>query len=151
MDVEVLASTLGTFNTFSFDDAAIDMSRIVASGPKDTLYVGIISGFFVVREAGVYAMTARFERPAGPTADCLTRLGFGNGRIVSNVNVDLVNSVSQTFDVAKFNLRPGLYPIGWAFGCWHDQEVLGPGRMTILVQHPGEDTLRPIRPTDIAR
>ncbi len=93
----------------------------------------------------------RWRTPAGRVADCLVRLGFGPHRIVSNLEVGIADDVSKAFDAARFDLQPGLYLIGWAYGCWHDQEVTGPGRMVLLIGHPGERTLQPARPDDIVR
>jgi hypothetical protein len=47
--------------------------------------------------------------------------------------------------------RATTYPISWAFGCWHDLNVIGPGRLTLLVSHPGEQTLMPAHSDDIVR
>jgi hypothetical protein len=148
LDVDVKATRL---TGFVVDVPGVEMSQIIAEGPKDQLYVGVGSGFLVVRTAGVYALSARLERPAGGAANCLIRLGFGSHRIVSNLEVAMVDDVSKAFAAARFELRPGLYPLGWAFGCWHDQEVTAPGRMILLVGHPGEGTLLPARPDDIVR
>ena len=125
------------------------MARIVAAGPKDTLYAAVGSGFLVIKEPGVYALNARFERPAGPPASCLIRLGFGPVRLVSNVELDLLNSVSKVFNVNRFDLKPGLYSFVWGFGCWHEHDMVGQGRVTVLVGHPGEGTLQPARSGEI--
>jgi hypothetical protein len=84
-------------------------------------------------------------------ANYLLRLGFGPRRVVSEVELSIANDVSKTFDPAKFDLQPGLYSIGWAFGCWRDREVVGPGRMTVLLSHPGEPHLAPARSDEIVR
>ena len=147
MDVNVKPNQLAGF---TIKGPSVDMAQILAGGPKTPLYVGIGTGFFVVREPGIYALSLRFERPPGAVADCLTRLGFGPHRIVSNLSLN-VSEASRKYATAWFDLRPGLYPIGWAFGCWHDSEVIGPGRMIILVSHPGETKLLPARPDDFVR
>lgn len=131
--------------------SSFDMAQIMAGGPKTSLYVGVGSGFLAIRTAGVYALSVRFERPVGPLADCLMRLGFGPRRIVSNHEVGVAGDTSKVFDTVRFDLQPGLYPIDWAFGCWHAHEVIGPGRMTLLVGHPGEETLMAARSGDIVR
>lgn len=148
LDVDLKPTPL---TAFSLDGPTFDMAQIIAAGPKSSLYVGVGSGILAIRAAGVYALSVRFERPAAQPADCLMRLGFGAHRIVSNLEVAVVGDVSKTFDAARFDLQPGLYTIGWAFGCWHNQEVIGPGRMTLLVGHPGEQTLLPARSGDIVR
>ncbi|MGA9868048.1 MAG: hypothetical protein WBQ75_16610 [Acetobacteraceae bacterium] len=136
---------------FSVDGPSVDMAQIAAGGPKGSLYVGVGSGFLAVRTAGVYALSVRVERPAAPIANCLVRMGFASRRIVSNLELAVVKDFSKAFDAARFDLQPGLYPIDWAFGCWHDHDVIGPGRMTVLVGHPGEPTLLPARFDDIVR
>jgi hypothetical protein len=151
MDANIDRSTLNGFNVFSLVGPDIDMARIAAAGPKNTSYIGIGSGFLVVREPGVYAMTASYERPAGPPASCLIRLGFGGGLVVANLELNLVNSSSRSFNVDRFDLQPGLYPILWAFGCWHEHEMSGLGRMHVLIAHPGEPTPLPARPGDIVQ
>jgi hypothetical protein len=148
MDVNVGQDSL---SGLSMTGLSIDMDHILAEGPKDTLYVAVGTGFFVVREPGIYALSLHFERPPGPVANCVTRLGFGPHRIGSHLSLDVVGRVSPGFETAWFDLRPGLYPAGWAFGCWHDKEVIGPGRITIMVSHPGEKTLLPARPDDFVR
>jgi hypothetical protein len=149
-----------TFNTqinptplgaFFVDGSTIDLSQIIAAGTEGTKFVGTGSGFLVIRTQGTYALSLRFERPAGPTADCLTRLGFGPRRVVSNYALAFPGNTSKTFDAARFDLQPGLYPIGWALGCWRDQETVGPGRITVLISHPGDQGLQPARPDDIVR
>ena len=147
MDVDVKPSQLARF---TIREPSVDMGQILAGGPKTSLFVGIGTGFFVVRQPGVYAFSLRFERPPSSVADCLTRLGFGPHRIVSYLSLN-VGETSRNYRVAWFDLRPGLYPIGWAFGCWHDNEVIGPGRIIILVGHPGETNLLPARPDDFVR
>lgn len=151
LNVEVEQPSLSNFNTFFLDGPSVDMARILAAGPKDQLYVGTGSGFLVVRAAGIHALTARFERPAGSPASCLVRLAFGPARVISNLELELVNSVTRTFTGGRFDLQPGLYPISWAFGCWRDQQMMAPARMTLLVGHPGEETQQPARPWDIVR
>jgi hypothetical protein len=148
LDVDVKPIPL---TAFFLDGSSIDMAQIIAGGAKAALYVGVGSGFLAVRTAGVYGLSIRVERPAGPLADCLMRLVFGPHRIVSNLEVALVNDFSKAFDPARFDLQPGLYSIGWAFGCWHDGQVSGPGRMTLLVGHPGRSTILPALPDDIVR
>lgn len=137
--------------TFLLDGSNIDLALIIESGPKNTEFVAAGSGFLVVRAPGTYGLSLRFERPSGTTADCLTRLGFGSRRVVSNYWLENKHDVLKTSDAARFDLQPGLYPIGWLFGCWHDRKPVGPGRITVLISHPGEQGLRPARPEDIVR
>jgi hypothetical protein len=109
------------------------------------------SGFLAASTAGIYALSVRLERPAGRAANCLARLAFGQHRIVSNLQIDIIKDMAKSFDASRFDLKPGLYPISWAFGCWHDQDVIGPGQLTLLVGHPGETSLLPARDGDIVR
>jgi hypothetical protein len=136
---------------FAHDGPTVDMARLLAEGPKASLFAGLGSAFLVVKTAGIYSLSASFERPAGSAANCLVRLGFGPKRVVSEVELSLVSDISQTFDPIKFDLQPGLYSIGWAFGCWHEHEEAGPGRMTVLIARPGETQLEPARSGEIVR
>jgi hypothetical protein len=145
-NVEIRPTVL---SAFFMDGSNIDLAQIIESGPKDTKIVGTGSGFLVIRTPGVYGLSLRFERPSGPIADCLTRLGFGSRKVVSNYSLGTQSNLSKTFDAARFDLQPGLYPIGWALGCWHDQKPVGPGRITVLISHPGDPVLQPARPDDI--
>ena len=138
-------------NSFLMDGGSIYFARIMEAGPEDIKIVGTGSGFLVVRTPGIYALSLRFERSSGPTADCLTRLGFAGRRIVSNFGLATPGNLSKTFDAARFDLQPGLYPIGWGFGCWRDQKPVGPGRITVLISRPGDQALQPVLPEDIVR
>jgi hypothetical protein len=138
-------------NAFSVDGSTIDLAQIIEAGPKGTKFVGAGSGFLVIRTPGTYALSLRFERPPGPIADCLTRLGFGSRKVVANLALAFPGNDSKTFDAVRFDLQPGLYPIGWVLGCWRDRETVGPGRITVLISHPGDQALQPARPDDIVR
>ena len=149
-----------TFNTqieppslgaFVVNGSTIDLAQIRAAGPQGTKFVGTGSGFLVIRTPGTYALSLRFATDPGPTADCLTRLGFGSRKVVSSFALAFPGDNSKTFDAARFDLQPGLYPIGWALGCWRDQETVGSGRITVLISHPGDQALQPARPDDIVR
>jgi hypothetical protein len=138
-------------SAFLVDGSTIDLAPIIAAGAKDTKFVGAGSGFLVIRTQGTYSLSLRFERPPGPIADCLTRLIFGPRRVVSSYDLANPGNVSRTFDAARFDLKPGLYPIGWVLGCWRGQETIGPGRITVLMSHPGDQALQPASPDDIVR
>lgn len=146
VDIEVNPQT-----GFTLDGPSIDMARIMAEVPPVPLYVAVGSGRLVVREAGAYTISARLDRPAGPRADCLVRVGFGPDRVVSDLRLGLVNQTVQNFQPARFELQRGLYPISWAFGCWQGQAMLGPGRFTLLIGHPGETMPAPARDGDVVR
>ena len=151
MSVEVQPSTVSGFNTFFLDGPDLDVERIIASGPKSPPYVGRASAYLVIREPGVYSLTARFDRQAGKPANCVMRLTFGSGRVVANVDLNLTKTISTTFDAVRFDLKPGLYAIFQTLSCWHEQEMAGPGRLTLLVGHPGEENPLPARPGDLVR
>ena len=136
---------------FVSDDLMPDMAWIASEGPKTSVYAGTGDGMLAVKTAGTYAITARFERDAGLASDCLVRLGFGPKRIISNVRLNVVDNTSITYDAAQLELQPGLYSIGWGFGCWHDQTEAVSGRMIILLRRPGEETFTPLRPGEILR
>jgi hypothetical protein len=148
MDVDVKPTPL---TAFFLDGPSVDMAQILPEAPNVSLYIGVGQGFLAIRTAGVYTLALRFERPAGPRADCLMRLGFGPRRIVSTLEAGVVRDLSITFDAVRFDLQPGLYPIGWAFGCWQNHEMIGPGRITLLVGHPGEQSISPARSDDFVR
>jgi hypothetical protein len=147
LNIEMKPTALGAFFV---DDSKIDLEKIVAAGPKNAKFAGNGSGFLVVRTPGTYALSLRFERPLG-VADCLTRLFFGPRQVVANYDVASPGNVSKIFDAASFDLQPGLYPIRWILGCWHDQEMVGQGRLTVLISHPGDQGLQPARPDEIVR
>jgi hypothetical protein len=136
---------------FFIEGSTLELEPIIAAGPKNTRFIGAGSGFLAVRTPGVYTLSLRFEKPLGQVTDCLTRLSLGPRKIVANFDIATPGNVSKTFDAARFDLQPGLYPIGWAFGCWKDQEVIGPARITVLIGHPGEQAPQPARPDDIVR
>ncbi|HUB44623.1 MAG TPA: hypothetical protein VMB73_06525 [Acetobacteraceae bacterium] len=127
------------------------MAQIMQRGPADGLFVGAGVGFLAVRTAGIYVISARLDRPAAPAANCLVRTGFGPHRITSSLDLGIHNDLSRHFEAARFDLQPGLYRIGWVFGCWRGRDVTGPGKMTMLVGHPGETGLEPARADDIVR
>ncbi len=136
---------------FPFDGSSIDMERLLIAGPKNSQFVGEGQAFFVVKTPGIYTLSARLERPAAPQADCLVRLAFGPQRVISNLKLAISTELSITYDPISFDLQPGLYSTAWAFGCWHDHLMTTPGRLTVLVGHPGEDALLPARLNDFVR
>jgi hypothetical protein len=141
-----------SLNSFFVDDGSkIDLEQIVAAGPKNTRFVGSGSGSLVIRTPGLYALTLHFDRPPGPAADCLMRLVFGSRKIVASFELEISNNFSKTYEAAKFDLQPGLYPTSWALGCWRGQETVGPGTMTILMSQPGDQSLQPVHPDDVVR
>jgi hypothetical protein len=136
---------------FSLEESKLDLARVITERPKVPLYVATGSSLLAIRTAGIYTLSLRFDRPAAQPADCLMRLGFGPHRVISNVEISIINDVSKTFDAARFDLQPGLYSIAWAFTCWHDHAVVAPGSLTLLIGHPGEQGLLPARADDIVQ
>lgn len=148
MDVDVKSTPL---SGFAMEGSRVDMERILAESPKDGLFAGIGAALLVARTAGIYTLAARLDRPAGRSADCLSRMAFGQHRLFSNLDLDVVNDVSKTFAPVRFELQPGLYWLRWAFGCWQGQRASQTGSLTILVGHPGEPKPQPGRPEDFIR
>ena len=136
---------------FTAEGPGIDMDRVLAMRPAEPMYVAKGLAYLAIRTAGVHAFSLRLERPAGRAADCVTGLGFAGRKVYSEVSPNLVIDVSRTFDPAHFDLQPGLYRIEWIFGCWHDRAEVGSGQMTLLIQHPGEQSLEPARADEIIR
>jgi hypothetical protein len=133
------------------DRPTIDVSQISAAGSQQRAYAAVGTAMFAVKVPGRYRISASFERPAASPASCLTRLVFVNRWLLSHVEVNIVGETAMTYDGATFDLKPGLYPINFAFTCWQGMATTGPGRMTLLVQHPGEEALAPARPDDVVR
>ncbi len=147
IDVTVLPDrpTVIPSHTPGFDMAAIKAQ----APPGQPLYVGVGYADLVVRAAGIYGVTARLERPAAATGTCLTRLVFVSKRVISNVDVGLIDDTRHVFDPIQFQLTPGLYPIALAFGCWQGAATGGPGRITVMIGHPGSAGLVPATGAEI--
>lgn len=150
MDVDVSTNPL---SAYVIQGPTADMSDIVKNGPGDLaatpLYVATGGGAFVVTAAGEYSFALHVERPAGQRANCLQRFGFAGRRIVSNYDANLVGRFSKTSRPIPFALQPGLYRIGWAFGCWDGRTESDSGRITVLVRHPGDASLHPLGSDEI--
>ena len=147
MNVDVIGRPL--IAAFRISGPKVDVSQLIGRGVEPQRYVGVGTSLLAIRETGIYALAVRFERPAAPPADCLMRVGFGQRRIVSDLDVDLVQDVSHTYDATQFSLQRGLYPIAWAFGCWHGEQMTAPGQLSLLIRYPGSKTLVPIRSEDL--
>jgi hypothetical protein len=148
LDVDVEPTPL---SGFTLEGAGIDMAQLVAKGPREARFVGVGAALLVARTAGVYSLTAHLERPAGESADCLSRVGFGQHRLLSSLDINLVGDIAKTFEPVRFELAPGLYRLQWAFGCWEGQQESRTGALTILVGRPGEPAPRPARAGDFVR
>ncbi len=136
---------------FTFEGPGLDMDRVLDMHPAEQMYVAKGLAYLAVKTSGVHALSLRLERPAGRATDCVAGLAFAGHKVYSEISPNLVNDVSRTFDPAHFDLQPGLYRLEWVFGCWHDRVEAGPGRMTLLIQHPGEDLLQPANSDEIVR
>jgi hypothetical protein len=136
---------------FSIDQPAVTMAQILNGGPKDKLFAAVSSGFLVIREAGTYGISVRFERPAGPVANCLVRLIVNDRRIFGNLNLDLAQQMTKDYPPAWFEFQRGLYEVKWVFGCWHDKAMSDLGQISVMLVEPGSHTARPLRATDIIR
>jgi hypothetical protein len=134
----------------SISGPTFDISRFFTE-PQRRLHAAVGSAMFVVKDSGRYTLSASFERPAGPPANCLTRVVFFGRWLLSHIETSLLEDTVRTYDGASFNLTPGLYPINFMFTCWNGPVTKGPGSMTLLVQHPGEDTPSPARMVEIVR
>jgi hypothetical protein len=138
-----------TLSMFTHEGASIDIERLMAGVSSTSQYVGVGAGLLVVRTPGIYALSARFERPASGLADCLSLLGFGGRRIFATLRRAMVQEYAFTFPAARFDLKPGLYGLAWEFGCWRNGQMTGPGKLTMLIEHPGESTLTPLRTNEV--
>lgn len=148
LDADVLSKPVGTFST---DQVAIELDQIIAAGPPHGLFVGIGEAFLAIRAAGTYGLSLRADRISDVAANCLIRLGFAHRRLVSNLRLDVSGSFTHTFDPTEFALQPGLYRVGVVFGCWKGDQAVGPGRLTLLIQRPGEAQPTPPHPSEILR
>jgi len=146
--------TPAALSSFVLEGPQVDMRRLAAQNAKADLYVGAGQAFLAVKTAGVYAISARVDRPVAEAGYCLTRLGFGGKRIVSNIEiVGNGNALAKVYDGVQFRLEPGLYPIEWVFGCWQAQQkkVAADGTMAVLIRHPGEQVPLSARADEIVR
>jgi hypothetical protein len=148
MDADVKATPIVGF---TIDEPTVTMARILDGRPKDGLFAGVASGLLVIREAGIYGVFPRLERPAGSLANCLVRLSAGGHRITSNLALNNAQRVTQDYTPAWFEFQPGLYKIGWAFGCWHGTEMSDLGQISVMLIEPGGHPARPLRAIDIVR
>jgi hypothetical protein len=136
---------------FTIDEPTASMARILDGRPKNKLFAGVASGFLVIRETGTYGVSPRLERPAGPSANCLVRLSVNGRRITSNLLLNVAQRATQDYPPAWFELQPGLYRIGWAFGCWNGNEMSDLGQISVMLVEPGGRAARPLGAADIVR
>lgn len=101
--------------------------------------------------AAIYGLTVHVERPSEQPATCVERLAVKELRLVNKVDVSLNSSNPHTDDLVKLDLQPGMYWLGGMLTCWRGHEVVGPGRLTVMILHPGDSALKPIGPNEIVR
>ena len=140
-----------TLSSYRLDVPEIDLARIIQEAPKTGLYVGVEEAALAVRVAGRTSLALRTDHAGGATVDCLVRFSLNGHRIASNYEGDLNPYASRMPDSADFDLQPGLYRIGVAFGCWRGQEMAGPAKLSLMIRHPGEAALHPASAEDILR
>ena len=78
-------------------------------------------------------------------------LGIGGRRILADVHLNLVDEIPKVSDPIRFDLQPGFYEIISVFGCWHGHEVIGPGRMSVMIGYPSAQDLLPARADELVR
>ncbi|OAS25286.1 hypothetical protein [Methylobacterium platani] len=149
-DVDIRPASLARF---SVDHPGLDMAEILAAGGPtgQGLYVGVGDGLLVVRHAGTYALSLRYERATSRPASCLGRMVFAGRRLVSEVSVALTEADPRSFEPVPFVLQPGLYPVTVAFGCWRDGRAVEDGRASVLLRRPGEAAAQPLRADELVR
>jgi hypothetical protein len=123
---------------------AVDMLSIANAAPASGLFAGLGMGYLVIRRAGVHAIAVRFEREPAAPATCLIRASVGGRRIVSDVELRVSGDMFKTSTPMLFDMEPGLYEMGMAFGCWRDGAVAGPGQARMMVSRPGATVLLPV-------
>ncbi len=140
-----------TLSSYKVDVPEIDMARIIQEAPKTGLYIGVEEAALAVRVAGRTSIALRTDHEGGSTVDCLMRFSLNGHRIVSDYEGDLNPYTSRMPDPVDFDLQPGLYRIGVAFGCWRGREMAGPAKLSLMIRHPGEAALHPARMEDVVR
>jgi hypothetical protein len=136
---------------FTLAEPTVTMARLLEGRPKNKLFAGVASGFLVIRQAGTYGISARLERTPGPLADCLVRFGMNRESLVRNLRLNMVQRVTVDYEPAWFALQPGLYSVGWAFGCWHGNEMSDLGQFSLMITEPGRHDARPLEAGDIVQ
>jgi hypothetical protein len=136
---------------FTINEPTVTMARMLDEAPKDKPFVGVASGFLVIREPTTYGVFARFERPAGPVGNCLVRLSVNGRRIISNLMLNLAIRLKRDYPPTWFELQPGLYRIEWAFGCWNGNGTSDLGQISVMLVEPGGSPARPLQATEIVR
>ena len=148
MDADISAAVIARF---TLDQPTISLARILDAGPPAGLFVGAERGFIVIRTAGVYAFALRLQRSSPQSADCIVRFNTSRQRLVRNINLNTSGDAVLHYPAAEFQLEPGLYLVAVGVGCWRGDHMVGPGELTLLIRHPGDDVLRPARADEVIR
>ena len=148
MSVNLTATSLGSF---TFDQPTIPLARVVEAGPPTGLFVGMARSFFVAREAGVYAFSARLTRGGTQSANCVVRLSSAHHRILRNEVLHAAGDAVLDFPPTEFRLEPGLFRLELAVGCWRGGVTVGSGELALMVRHPGDAVLKPASAVEVMR
>ena len=148
MDANVDGSVVASF---MLDQPTIPLARVLDAGPPTGLFAGAAKTFFVVQTAGVYGFSLRFTRSSPQSADCLMRLASAKHRMVRNINLNINGQTVLNYPVTEFRLEPGLFMLVVGAGCWRGDHVVGPGDVTVMVRHPGDQSLEPVAGYEVIR
>lgn len=148
MDADVSGSVV---SRFTLDQPVIPLTRILDAGPPSGLFVGDMTGFVVVSTPGSYALSVRLARSSPQSANCLVRLGSARHRLLRNINMNVNGQAVLNYPLTEFQLQPGLFSVAVAAGCWRGDQMVGPGEVTLMIRHPGEDAPQPARADEVVR
>ena len=148
MEVNVAATSLGSF---TLDQPAIPLTRILDAGPPTGLFIGTVRAFFAIQKGGLYAFSARLKRAGTQSANCIVRFGSTHHRILRNVVLNVAGDAVLNFPPTEFRLDPGLFLLGLAVGCWRGDLMAGPGEVTLMVRHPGDAAFKPATADEVLR
>lgn len=147
-DADVLGTTVGTF---TLDQPAVPLARILDAGPQTGLFVGVARTSFVVPVPGLYAFSVRLTRSDTRAADCLMRMGSIHHRMVRSITLNVPGRGVLNYPATEFQLQPGLFSLAVAVGCWRGNEVLGAGDLIVMVRRPGDAELAPAAADELIR
>ncbi len=148
MDTNVSVTTTGSF---TLDQPAIPLTRILDAGPPTGLFAGTARTFLVIRTGGLYAVSARLTRAGTQSANCMVRLASTHHRIVRNIVLNAPGDAVMTFPPKEFRLDPGLFVVEAIVGCWRGDHMSGSGELTLMVRHPGDQTFKPAMADEVLR
>ncbi len=147
MDVRLVAPA----GSFTLDQPAIPLSRILDAGPATGLFAGTGTALFAVPSGGSYAFSARLTRAGTQSATCMVWLGSAHHRILRNEVLDVAADGVLNFPPVQFRLQPGLFIIQFATGCWRGSQMDGAGELILMVRRPGEAALTPATAAEVLR